>query len=341
MSGKDRRLNHAERTNDEQRDAHAHGIRLHCRVQRRHRAIYQQRDSLAFRCYQALEGMEMILIGFNFHEAQMEPPPRRESGSRQAQSNRILAGVQEFLRQLARWENRFLSEENTRFRNSFIEAEAQALSAPDLNLEADRSIALSRRAPFRLSWVFARIHELASNQNIDIEVWSMPYGPSAGFTGHTSGLPPHIVITLNDRLQGAELGQTLCHELSIHAWRKVRYGDTRTITTGVHRDDFHRQARLGPDYHPHHSLADTEADLLSLIFRGSPPRRRILPSAQREHDRYVWQVHDSVMAACQGRNLQSDLLPILTSDQEYRLWQLYCPARAGAVLSHPRPLGQR
>jgi hypothetical protein len=33
-------------------------------------------------------------------------------------------------------------------------------------------------------------------------------------------------------------------------------------------------------------------------------------------------------------------LPFKTPDEEYRLWRLYCPARAGAVLRPSRPLGQ-
>lgn len=276
----------------------------------------------------------MILIGFNSREAASGwTPNRNDSGPREGEANRIEAGIREFFRKLGRWEVHFLFERPPQFPDRFIIAEATAVRNLNLRLFLNRSLALMGRRPYQTSWLFKRIHELASDPHLEVELWTIPYGRNTGFRGHTSFSPPKIFIHLHHLLHGADLGEVICHELAIHAWRMA---GSRPSTH--HQDLFHvgDTDRFPSAYRPRHSLADTEADVLTLILRGMPPRRRIPSRAQRAHDRHVWRSYDSVVAASQG---SGDFAAIegLTIEEQYRQWREYSPTRVGTAL-RPRRL---
>jgi hypothetical protein len=83
------------------------------------------------------------------------------------------------------------------------------------------------------------------------------------------------------------VGETVVHELVIHAWRAAR-GDSSSTR---HRDPLHTGLASG-----HHSAADIEADVLSYVARGRPPRYPdASPTGQALHDDLVREFVDTTL----------------------------------------------
>jgi hypothetical protein len=248
-----------------------------------------------------------------------------------------------FLRTLGRWETHFLSGESPSFQARFSEAEASSIGVQNLQLVVDLRQARLARAPYRVSWVFERLHELATDSAHEVEVWFIPFGPHTSFTGQTVGQRPHISVLLHHLLEPLQLGETTCHELAIHAWRRARWGlvpASRSALTSGHGDLFHITDQI-TGYEPWHTAADVEADVLQFIRYGRPQRvRGVSAHVQRQHDRYSWQVYRSVMATSEGRPPSApDLIPNVPAEGELRIWRMFTPSPASASLVRPGPVG--
>jgi len=287
----------------------------------------------------------MILLGFTSPRASPEVPARSESTPRDAPAQRIVEGMKAFFRALGQWEAHFLWSESLSFQTRFANVEADSIGARNLQLVLNLGRAQAARYPYRVSWVFERLHELASDSTQEIEVWFIPFGPNTSFTGQTLGARPNISVLLHHLLEPLQLGDTVSHELAIHAWRRARWGlvpASRNPLTSGHADAFHITDRINA-YRPSHTASDVEADVLQFVLFGRPQRiRGVSTDAQRHHDRYSWQMYDSVVAAYQGNPPSAtDLMPNVSPEAEYRIWRMFTPSHTGAGLRRPGPVGSR
>lgn len=239
----------------------------------------------------------------------------------------------------------------------FIESEPATEQHPErYRLYCDMGQALRNRRGsegqlYDVSWVFYRLHWLALAESFNVYIWDVNIPDGARFSGVTlpepEGTPWRTILVdgwvrdhRNSRfIRRSQLsrGEVAVHESVIHAYR-----DARTLRAPVSPSDFlwgHHTSR--PFHVPtigasRHTLADIEADILTLIFQNRPPRfADVTPSQQEAHDRQVETIRSSLTAVCHGnRSVQDRQL----SQAEFNVLREYCPNPAGARSRQPGPM---
>lgn len=210
------------------------------------------------------------------------------------EAERQLSALQAMLSAIGQAQANFLGSVPNRFAN----AESRALSKVQQDgkfvLRVDQSAAQSGRSPQRVSWVFRRLHEMASSE---AEVRVSTQSQVTAFLRAQGGTRPTFetytlpgrgyfrlpgpvrldnvsVATVHPRT-GANrtvlaIGRTLVHELVIHAWRDIFFyqrvpGTSQPASdlamSSEHHDRPHRPNSLGQ-----HSLSDAEADLIDYYY---------------------------------------------------------------------------
>jgi hypothetical protein len=180
----------------------------------------------------------MIQLGFKTNprtpiNVMDEVTSRMSVGSRSANAEEVADYLQIAMRKISRWEARLIRSEASEAPVSagFIDAEADALSAQssseDRVLECNRRQALGGRAPYDTSWVFNRLLALASSPDSTVWVWEILFDDSRARgrtrvwrrTDDRSGRAVGVQVFVNTTGSAEDKGDTLVHELCIHAWR--------------------------------------------------------------------------------------------------------------------------
>jgi hypothetical protein len=279
-------------------------------------------------------------------------------GNRRNNAREIIGYLGAALEEVGHWERQTIltGGSSERISANFHQAEARALSVTNdgdgYALRCNSGRARVTRSPYALSWIFQRLHEITSNSNATVWIWEVLFDDRRARgrtrvwqrTQDNSGRANSIQVFINSTGSDLDKGFTLLHEICVHAWRLILYGDSRDTAGHFGRSTRHWGAyhvEFDEDgFHNHrnssHSLADNEADLLQYIREGRPPRRPELGSdANRRHDRLVHSLLNRIMAA-RRTTLNGQCL-----SREARVWRIYSPAIVGQAMRICGPQGHR
>lgn len=305
----------------------------------------------------------MIQIGFKTNprtaiNVMDQVTSRMSVGERQTNANEITGYLRLAMRRISAWEAGVIRNDagGKAPGQGFNDAEADALSpesvGEDWLLHCDRDQAQAHRSPYDTNWVFNRLLELATNRQATVWLWEILFDDNRA-RGRTriwerarggSGRATGVQVFVNTTGSAEDKGFTLIHELCVHAWRLVAYGDSRTTADHFGRSTRHWNAyhvEIDPEgYEAHrdspHSLADHEADLLQQIREGRPPIRPELgAAANQQHDESVRALMGRIMRA-RRRSLSGECL-----DRPDLVWRLYSPSRVGSTMRRCGPQGSR
>jgi hypothetical protein len=210
------------------------------------------------------------------------------------EARRQLAAIQAMMDAIGQAQGNHLGS----VQRSFSRAESRALSLVQRGdgfiLGVDLGVAQAGRSPHRVSWVFRRLHEMASSQAavrvatqrqvtsfLRADGGTRPRFEDYILPGRGSFRLPGPVRTVDvsvatvHPLTGVDrtlldMGRTLVHELVVHAWRDISFYQRALgtdqpradpATTSEHRDYPHFPGSMGP-----HNLADAEADLIDYYY---------------------------------------------------------------------------
>jgi len=190
--------------------------------------------------------------------------------------------IKSFVRHNAEWEAGYLFPrgEKTR-RDGYVCAEYAALHtgwtpplgrAPFevLRCRCNRAQAIRQKGGYEVSWIFDRLRFLAEVTPAIVylyfaDVRGMTYlGRTARFLRSGPSGRTEILCVVGNQSARSELlrGETIVHELVIHAWREAGGASS----SPEHRNRLHCDRPF-----TRHSIADIEADVLSYVARGRPP----------------------------------------------------------------------